>query len=350
MERIKFCACEIEGDTIKKPIAAIENLIEMSKTHKPLWMPMSNEYGFFAPRIDPDNIARAFVIDAAEPKLTKDEQGGKDMFGIDWEYVPVAGGSMVRPGQPLMEDVNDWKEFIKLPNVTEWDWEGAAKANEALVNGERAMAWTMLNGFMFERLISFMEFEGAAMAIIDEDQVDAVKELLDKITTEVYIPYLECIAKYFPTVKMIWVHDDWGTQRSPFFSLAACMDVLVPNMQKFVAKAHELGFFVQFHSCGANEMLVDAYKATGVDMWQGMGNINDFNKVYKTSGLCVAVTLPETANNPELTDEEAEAIAKAFCEEFIVNGEVNAVASIGFTTNPKVPKYIYKVSREMLNA
>jgi hypothetical protein len=25
------------------------------------------------------------------------EGGGKDMFGIEWEFIPVAGGSMVRP-------------------------------------------------------------------------------------------------------------------------------------------------------------------------------------------------------------------------------------------------------------
>lgn len=349
MERVKFCACEIEGAEIKKPVAAIENLLEMAKTHKPLWMPMSNEYKFFAPRIDPDNIARAFVIDIAEPKLTKEEQGGKDMFGIEWEYVPVAGGSMVRPGQPLMEDVNDWKEFIKIPNVNEWDWAGCAEANKAFVEGDVIPAFTMLNGFMFERLISFMEFENAAMAIIDDDQIDAVKELLDKITTEVYIPYLENIAKYFPQVKMIWVHDDWGAQRSPFFSTATAMDVLVPNMQKFVAKAHELGMFVQFHSCGANEMLADAYKATGVDMWQGMNTINDFNKFYKATGICVTLDLPAEAMKEDLTEEEAEAIAKAFCEEFIVNGEVNAVVQAR-GVNALVLKNIYKISREMLNA
>ena len=41
--------------------------------------------------------------------------GGPDMFGIEWEYVPVAGGSMVRPGTPLLEDANDWNQILKLP-------------------------------------------------------------------------------------------------------------------------------------------------------------------------------------------------------------------------------------------
>ena len=29
------------------------------------------------------------------------------MFGIEWVYVDVAGGSMVEPGAPLMKDANE---------------------------------------------------------------------------------------------------------------------------------------------------------------------------------------------------------------------------------------------------
>jgi hypothetical protein len=29
------------------------------------------------------------------------------MFGIEWEYVPQVGGSMVRPGKPFVEDANE---------------------------------------------------------------------------------------------------------------------------------------------------------------------------------------------------------------------------------------------------
>ena len=45
------------------------------------------------------------------------------MFGVDWEYIPVAGGSMIRPGKPLLKDANEWYEKVKFPDIESWDWE-----------------------------------------------------------------------------------------------------------------------------------------------------------------------------------------------------------------------------------
>jgi hypothetical protein len=45
------------------------------------------------------------VFDANHMK--PEEGGGKDIFGLEWEYIPSAGGSMVRPGKPYLEDANE---------------------------------------------------------------------------------------------------------------------------------------------------------------------------------------------------------------------------------------------------
>lgn len=89
---------------------------------------------------------------------------------------------------------------------------------------------------MYERLISFMDFEGAAISIIDEEQMDAVKELCNTMLDKVYIPYLEHVKKYFPQVQMICLHDDWGSQRAPFFSIATAREMFVPIMKRFAEK------------------------------------------------------------------------------------------------------------------
>ena len=69
---------------------------------------------------------------------------------------------MVKPGNPLLEDVNDWKEKIVMPDIDSWDWAGSAAQNkEYLSNGNNNLFW-LLNGCWFERLISFMDFEEAA--------------------------------------------------------------------------------------------------------------------------------------------------------------------------------------------
>lgn len=111
--------------------------------------------------------------------------GGHDMFGIEWEYVPVAGGSMVRPGTPLLEDANDWNQILKFPDIDAWDWDASGRQNyDFLHNGKANMLW-FLNGCWYERLVSFMDFEGAVVALIDDEQKDALKELFAK-TTELY--------------------------------------------------------------------------------------------------------------------------------------------------------------------
>ncbi|MBE6037696.1 MAG: methyltransferase [Anaerofustis stercorihominis] len=356
MERIKFDPAEIkvsalDGELqIATPVTPRENFIAVIEGKNPLWFPMSLESKSFTPRIDPDNISRAFVFDGDTP-YDKANYGGPDMFGIEWVFVPVAGGSMVKPGAPALEDANDWKEVIKFPNVNEWDWEGAAEANKEYLTSNGIKTLTFLNGTMYERLISFMDFEGAAMAIIDEEQKDAVKELMNEILEKVYFPYLENVKKYFPQIDMISLHDDWGAQRAPFFSLATAREMFVPILQKFAAKCKELGFIFQLHSCGANELLVPAYMEGGVQYWSGMAVINDKRKYYDTWGqdFVFGVDPPAIANDMNAAKEDLEAAAKEFCEFFIRDGKVHAIASIG-RSNPYFKECVYKISRQMLNA
>ena len=94
----------------------------------PIWQLMNVESMIFTPKVYPDNVARALVVEA-EP-LAREDFGGKDMFGIEWEYVDVAGGSMVKPGAPLLEDANEWYDKVVWPDINSYDWEASAKANE----------------------------------------------------------------------------------------------------------------------------------------------------------------------------------------------------------------------------
>ncbi|MDR1299589.1 MAG: methyltransferase, partial [Oscillospiraceae bacterium] len=74
---------------------------------RPVWQITGLEQTMFCPKVNPDNIARAFVFDGSG--FAFGSGGGPDMFGIEWEYVAQAGGSMVRPGKPFLEDANEWR-------------------------------------------------------------------------------------------------------------------------------------------------------------------------------------------------------------------------------------------------
>ena len=75
------------------PITARENF-KRAMEHNQLWMPRADDKMNFLPEIVPDNPARAMVT---QGKKYEGPVGGHDMFGIDWEYVPSAHGSIVRP-------------------------------------------------------------------------------------------------------------------------------------------------------------------------------------------------------------------------------------------------------------
>lgn len=248
----------------------------------------------FNPEIIPDNIARGF---AGSPE----QWGGKDMFGVEWVYVPSAMGSMEKPGHPTIPDANNLAENIKFPNIDEWDWEGAAKQYAPLMNLDKYLNITILTGW-FERLISFMGFEEAAMALIDEDQQDAVKALFERVS-DLYIAILERCFKYFPAIGIVTCHDDWGSQKSSFFSAETAEEMIVPYMKKVTDFIHANGRFADIHSCGHNILQVPNYIKAGWDSWSPQ-EMNDIEKIYDLYGDQILIgTLPECA---DMDDEEAQ--------------------------------------------
>jgi hypothetical protein len=101
----------------------------------------------FNPKIIPDNIARAFVIESFV--LDRKDYGGKDMFGVEWEYVEVATGSMVKPGSPILKDANEWEDKLIFPDIDKWDWKGSAESNRStLKNGTALFSHFFLQVFM----------------------------------------------------------------------------------------------------------------------------------------------------------------------------------------------------------
>ncbi len=303
------------------PIAPREAALASIRDRKPIWILTGSEIQDFMPSMNPDNIARAMVMEY-KPCETR---GGKDMFGVEWEYVPVAGGSMVKPGTPLLEDANDWEKIIVFPDIDSWDWADCAEKNKDYFKPELFHRMTILNGCWFERLISFMDFEGAAMALLDEDQEDALKALLHK-TTDLMIHYIDKCIEYFP-VDGFMIHDDWGSQMAPFFSEDAARTFFLPEMKRLVSHVHEKGKIMELHSCGHNEDRCNIFVEAGFDGWRPMP-MNDTVALYEKYGdkINIGITYDKPFDPATATEEEQIAAADDFVERFSVPGKAGEFA------------------------
>lgn len=295
------------------PITPRENFLRAVKERDPLWIPDYYDIVTLCPACYPDSIARGFVMGPEGiDYMDEDKKGGKDMFGIEWVYVPVAGGSMVEPGNPILEDMNDWRDVITMPDVESWNWAATkAKFDEHLKNEDGVRVLWIFTG-LFERLIALLDFENAALALVDEDQEDALHSFFDELCGV----YQKIIKHYKEDLgaDIIYFHDDWGAQKSPFFSLDACMEFIVPYLKRIVDYVHSLGILFEMHSCGMNDLLVPAYLEAGIDIWAPQQQ-NDFEKIIEMADGKIVIGIWDAAP-VEGTDEEKYAAGKAVADTY----------------------------------
>lgn len=327
------------------PISMRESAVATFRDKKPWWIMTDIEQNLFTPSVIPDNGARGFVFEG-EP-YPREKFGGLDMFGIEWTYVDVAGGSMVKPGTPLLHDANEWKEKVVFPDIDSWDWEGSAALNKGYLSSGRCNVLTFLNGCWFERLISFLDFENAATALIDEDQIDAVKELIHE-TTSLYLRLVDKCVQYYD-LDGISIHDDWGSQQAPFFSARTARDIFLPEMKRFVDHVHAKGLFCDLHSCGHIEERCDILVEAGFDSWTPMP-MNNTQKLYEDYGDKIILGIVyENPFDPETAPEEVQrGAARDFVEKYTKPGKPCMFSAFynrpGLLT-PAFREELYKESR-----
>lgn len=324
-----------------RPISTKENF-RLTYEKKPMWIPDVNDSITFSPTVVPDNVARAFVV-SGETFDNATQSGGKDMFGIDWVYVPSARGSMVKPGNPALTDANDWEKVIKFPDVRSWDWAKSVELNKEYVSKDRWLVFWMLSGAWFERLVSFMDFDAAVMALIDEDQQEAVHALFTK-TTQVMCDLVDVALEYFPEIDSFLVHDDWGSQAQPFFSYDTAMEMIVPHMKVLTDHIHSKGKIADLHSCGHTEKRVECYIAAGWDSWTPQP-MNDSVKLFEEYGDKIIIGVAPDLK-PDMTPEQQGEAGKAYAERFAIPGKpVRLGRGAVAATAPEFDEELYKASR-----
>ena len=290
-----------------------ENLERFFRRESVRWMPTHGDILSFRPRMHPDNYATHLVVDA-EPAPEYDSDVAIGWFGLEWQFVPQAGGATVRPGHPTLTDMSEWEKVISIPDLDELDWEGSAKINhDYLAASDKMREVACLSG-LWERLISLMDVDNAAIAMIDEDQQEGVHRFFSAMC-DMYDEMIDRYARYY-SLDMLMMHDDWGSQRAPFFSLDTCREMLVPYLKRIVDACHRNGLRFELHCCGKNELLVPAMIEAGVDLWCGQP-MNDFDMLTeKYADSCLAFGVLTPVLPEDAAEEELRAAARAFFDHY----------------------------------
>lgn len=331
---------------LSSPITPKENLLAAIHEKRCMFVPNARDCININTGLILDNKARATMTPGpGEEQFVPGPDGQPDAFGVTWIYDPKVMGSMVRPGNPLLEDVEDWEDVIQFPDPDSWDWKAESeKYKDYLSDSRFAYMSTIFTGF-FERLISFMDFEEAAIAMIDEDSRPYVVSLFQRLA-DLYISYVEHIKEAFD-VDIIELHDDWGSQMAPFMREETYRETVFPTLKRVIDRVHELGMGFQLHSCGKIESLVPMMCDLGVDIWMGQ-NINDKAPLVEQYGDKIIVQVEAPELGPDATEDEVKSAAQEFVNDYVLPGRVVqlSIYSASEANPPSMTDYIYRYSRQ----
>ena len=211
---------------------------------------------------------------------------GKDGFGVEWQYQANVNAPMV-VSKPLFEDISEWREYFKFPDLDAIDWKAQAEkdlhtnfiaadeksaarlSKKSNLDGDKLGYFMVLNG-MFERMHALMGFENALISLLEDPEAsfDFFSAMADY-----KIAYFRKIAEFYP-VDVIAAHDDYGAAGGMLMSPDTWRTLLKPNLKRMVDACHELGIIYEHHSCGFIEPIIPDLVEIGVDALDPLQVVN----------------------------------------------------------------------------
>ena len=208
-------------------------------------------------------------------------EGGLDGFGCGWVKTASAmGAGTPAPGDPVLSDVTEWRDYVKFPNVAEFDWEGLAKQQLAQFNPEaQVINYGCWNG-QFLRFTHLLGFEEGLISLMTEPE--ASEELLSAIT-DYRIETLPYIKKHF-NPDYVTIYDDVATGINLFMPPAVYEDLIAPQHKRWFDAVRDLDMVPSIHICGHCESIVPGLVDEGTDVWEICEPMNDLPALSEQVG------------------------------------------------------------------
>jgi hypothetical protein len=261
-----------------------ENFLKVIKGETPNWVPKWTNLSAREPHltipVNPQGISSS-VVPARKPL-----PDGKflDMWGVT--YVgedTISGNMMPEPNNFILEDITKWRDVIKVPDISNVDWEIACKKDLEAKGDifDSVIHLGIPNGF-FMPLINFMGFENGLIAMYEEpDEVHALFEYM----CDWYCAVQDQLFKYWGDLAdFTGISDDTAAQDAPFISPQVHHDLIRPYHARLTKNAMERGMPVMMHCCGLCEDFIEDWMTYGIKAWNPVQIDNDLDGIKAKYG------------------------------------------------------------------
>ena len=281
------------------PISPRENFLRALRHEKPMWMPNNT-----------------FAVQYANPKVYRDapdfmlKEDSYDWFGTFYKYEESQNGPT--PMGNVFEEVTEWREKFKFPNLNEVDWKRDLASFE---RDPHKVQMTHLGNGTFERLHMSEGFEQALCDILLEpedchDFFQAIDRYKIEAVNHIYDAYKPDMFGNF---------DDWSNARAPFFSEETFKNTLLDSAVELADAVHSKGCHYMIHCCG----FMEAWLPYIVNDLRGdlleIQSINDIRMILDKYGSKTTPIFPPDPYimyNPDTTPEEARAYARSIVDQY----------------------------------
>jgi hypothetical protein len=243
-------------------------------------------------------------------------QGGKDPWGVTFvTNAETNYGALPKPNDFILTDIRKWRDVIKAPDYSGFDWEAAAKADREKYVQDPDKTAFVISGYadLFQQFIGFMGFTEGLCALYEEKE--EVEELLDYMLE--HSLYITKNVLYYYKPEGYYLLDDSASKLQPFISPALFEELFVPRYKKCLDLVREEGIPIFYHNCGRCEDFLPAMVDIGVNVWDPAQVENDLVGIKQKFGRKLAINggfeykMPKTW--PVVDEEEVrEAVRETF--------------------------------------
>ena len=246
-------------------------------------MMLRGEIPEYVPSMFEERAGR-FVEDFLTPQTCPD---GPIVTSLGVTYVGSAdmdNGAMPKPGEIVVKDITKWRDYMKLPDLSDFDWEDYY--TKKIKDIDRTQKYIpVTGGDYFLTLVSLMGFEEAMLALYEEP--DEVKALLEYVSEF----YMMVFKKQLQYVKpdTLTIMDDDAAYRALFFSVDTYREFFKPFQKRHCDLALENGLLIERHDCGKSEQFIPDWLEMGIRSWTPAQITNDLVNIKKTYGNKLAI-------------------------------------------------------------